>query len=110
MYNHMEAKWIVMGIVLLLANTIAFPQQLKLGRSPYTIEKSAVLELQSDNQGLLFPRISDTSLINILNPANGMVIFHIPSQQLLLRSNGSWMALAPASSLNNYWSVAGNTN
>lgn len=69
-------------------------QQLRLGNNPFTVEKSAVLELQSDNQGLLFPRITDTALINSLSPPDGMVIFHSGSRQLLVRTNGYWAVLA----------------
>jgi hypothetical protein len=93
-----------------MIGTIAFPQQLKLGKSPYTIEKSAVLELQADNQGLLLSRITDTSLINSLNPSDGMVIFHVPSKRLLLRTDGYWTPLVPSASLSDFWSVNGNTN
>jgi hypothetical protein len=100
------------GVILslLLLSQIAFPQQLKLGKFPYDVEKSAVLELKSDNQGLLLPRIADTALINTLTPPDGMAIFFIPTNQLLLRANGHWEALGLASSLNNYWSVNGNSN
>src|SRR5207237_7484181 len=42
------------------------------------------------NQGLLFTRIIDTALINVLNPPDGMVIYFNPTKQLLLRSNGYW--------------------
>lgn len=102
-------KWILIGAMSVLINTVAFSQQLKLGKNPYLIEKSAVLELQSDNQGLLFPRIADTTRINSMNPPDGMVVFHIPSLQLLLRTAGYWKPLTVTSALNNFWSTTGNT-
>lgn len=105
-----HAKSVGAPILLLFICQIGFSQQLRLGNNPYTVEKSAVLELQSTNQGLLFPRIADTLLINALTPPNGMVIFFTPIGQLLVRSNGSWQPLVPASSLSNYWSVDGNSN
>jgi hypothetical protein len=81
-----------LGVTLLavLFTKVGFSQQLRLGNNPYTVEKSAVLELQSANQGLLFTRIADTALINVLNPPDGMVIYFNPTKQLLLRSNGYW--------------------
>jgi hypothetical protein len=85
-----HAKSVGAAIVLLFLCQIGFSQQLRLGNNPYTVEKSAVLELQSTNQGLLFPRIADTLLINALSPPDGMVIFFTPAKQLLLRSNGFW--------------------
>ncbi len=98
------------GLLLLLLCHKGVSQQLRLGNNPFTVEKSAVLELQSNNQGLLFPRIADTLLINALAPPDGMVIFFTPAKQILVRSNGSWHPLVAASSLNNYWSVNGNSN
>jgi hypothetical protein len=80
------------GVALLLFGNTAFSQQLKLGLNPYTIQKSALLELSSTNQGLLLARITDTSLINALSPPDGMVIFFTPTKQLMVRSNGSWQA------------------
>jgi hypothetical protein len=98
------------GLVLLfvLIGNMAFTQQLRLGNQPYTVEKSAVLELVSTNQGLLFPRITDTALSNALSPPDGMVIYFTVTKQLLIRANGYWQALASTSALTNYWSVNGN--
>ena len=103
-----NAKWFFSGIMLLIS-MVVFSQQLKLGKNPYLLNKSAVLELESANQGLLFTRIADTALINVQTPPDGMVIFHIPSLQLLLRTSGSWKPLTVSSALSNYWSTSGNT-
>jgi hypothetical protein len=78
------------GVALLLFGNPAFSQQLKLGINPYTVQKSALLELNSTNQGLLLARITDTALINSMSPPDGMVIFFTPTKQLMVRSNGAW--------------------
>jgi len=80
------------GVALLLFGNPAFSQQLKLGINPYTVQKSALLELNSTNQGLLLARITDTALINSMSPPDGMVIFFTPTKQLMVRSNGAWQA------------------
>jgi hypothetical protein len=98
------------AVLLVLFTKTGMSQQLRLGDNPYGVEKSAVLELKSTNQGLLFPRIADTALINVLNPPDGMVIYFTPTQRLLLRANGYWQPLTPTSSLSNYWSITGNSN
>ena len=103
-----NAKGLFFGLGLLLLSTIGFSQQLKLGKNPYVVNKSAVLELESSNQGLLFPRLADTAQINLLGPPDGMVIFLIPSLQLFLRTGGFWKPLTVSSALNNYWSLNGN--
>lgn len=83
-------KWIAAVILLVLLNNATYSQQLRLGNVSHGFTKSAVLELQSEKQGLLFPRIADTALINALNPPDGMVIYHTSLKQLLVRSNGYW--------------------
>ena len=97
------------AVTLLFLNVAGF-SQLKLGYSPASIQKSSILELESNNQGLLLPRITDTSLINVLSPSDGMVIYFTPARQLMIRSNGYWQALTFSGVLNNYWSTTGNTN
>jgi len=80
--------------IFIVCSHIGFSQQLLLGKNPYAMNKSAVLELNSDEQGLLLPRITDTALINALAPPDGMVIFFVPTKQILLRTNGFWKGLA----------------
>src|SRR5581483_4922303 len=86
-------KWLAVTVLFVLFTKAGLSQQLKLGSNPNTVQKSAVLELQSTNQGLLFSRIADTSFINSLNPPDGMVIYFSPVKQLMLRTNGSWQLL-----------------
>jgi hypothetical protein len=89
----MRIAALLAGVLGLLSpGNPAFSQQLKLGLNPYTVQKSALLELNSTNQGLLLARITDTSLINTLSPPDGMVIFFTPTKQLMVRSNGAWQA------------------
>jgi len=85
-------------MLFLLSGSLAHAQQLRLGYNPYTVEKSAVLELVSDKQGLLLPRITDTALINTLAPPDGMMIYFTVTKKILVRANGYWQALAPATS------------
>lgn len=97
-----------LALLCLAWSGLAFSQQLRLGKTPLVLQKSAILELESNDQGLLLPRITDTTLINSLAPPNGMVIYHQPSAQLMIRSNGYWRALSTTDLLSNYWSITGN--
>ncbi len=103
------AKLLGAGLVLLLCFHTGFSQQLRLGNNPFTVEKSAVLELQSNNQGLLFPRITDTLLINTLNPPDGMVIYFMPLRQLLVRANGFWRIVQSNGAITSLNGLAGAT-
>ncbi|HEX2846535.1 MAG TPA: hypothetical protein VHN59_08300 [Chitinophagaceae bacterium] len=102
-------KRISVALLCLAWSSLAYSQQLRLGKTPLALQKSAILELESNDQGMLFPRITDTTLINGLTPPDGMVIFHQPSAQLMIRSNGHWRALSTTDLLKNYWSTTGNT-
>jgi hypothetical protein len=92
-------RWWMTMLIIVLCTTEGFSQQLRLGINSAANIKSAVLELQSTNQGLLFTRIADTALINTLNPPDGMVVYFTPAKRLLLRANGAWQSLASTTSI-----------
>lgn len=83
--------------------------QLKIGDNPTSIQKSSILELESTRQGLLLPRLADTTAINLLSPPDGMIIYLNTDKSLRLRSNGSWVKLADLSTATSNWSLTGNT-
>lgn len=96
-------------IALLLSSTIFVNAQLKVGDNPTSIQKSSILELESTRQGLLLPRLADTTAINALTPPDGMIIYLNADNSLRLRSNGSWKKIADLSEASSNWSLNGNT-
>lgn len=71
--------------------------------------KAALLELNTTNQGLLLPRITDTTLAPLNVSPDGMVIYYKPASSLLIRRNGSWSKLADSTAVsNNQWLLSGN--
>lgn len=70
--------------------------QLKVGDQPTLLNKAVALDVQGSNglQGLWLPRVNDTSAAGIraLNPPDGLVIFHLPSGKLFIRSNNTWVS------------------
>src|SRR6476620_3377392 len=92
---------VVAGLCLIMSGICkqVNAQQLRLGDLPVGMEKSAVLDLSSSRQGLLLPRISDTSLINSLLPPDGMLIYHTVSSQLLVRKSGYWSPVVTSTGL-----------
>jgi len=106
----MRVRIVVSLFVFLLALcNRSLAQQLKLGDTP-GMEKSAVLDLSSTRQGLLLPRIADTTLINSLAPPDGMMIFHSGSSQLMIRKAGHWNAVTTAGGCNTDQVAEGSTN
>lgn len=101
-----KALLILMALVGL---SIAANAQLKVGDNPTSIQKSSILELESTRQGLLLPRLADTTAINALNPPDGMIIYLNTDNSLRLRSNGSWKKIADLAAATSNWSLNGNS-
>jgi hypothetical protein len=93
------------GFMILTA--LAFQKsvaQVKIGQRPKTLEPAAILELESPEKGLLLTRISDTMLINQLNPPDGMLIYYTGNgqQNLMVRKQHQWTSLITVDSLSKY--------
>jgi len=86
------------GILCIFSINIS-QAQVKIGTNPDQIQKSSILELESDTKGLLLPRLSDTLAINALNPLDGMLIYltKAPKQGLYIRKGGVWNFLSGVS-------------
>ena len=80
---------------LLLARVSGHAQQLKLGNNPTVIDKTALLELESNNQGVLLPRISDTNAFHPNPIPNGMLIYYVGTSDscLMIRKDGRWVKI-----------------
>lgn len=92
-----QLPFLIATLILELLSLHIAAQQLKLGNHPTQKEKSAVLELESRNQGLLLTRVADTN--NIAEPPDGMIIYFTdganeepygPKAGIYERKNGSW--------------------
>ncbi len=85
--------------------------QLKVGTNPTQIQKSSILELESDKQGFLLPRLTDTTAINALTPPDGMLIYLTPAtaegRGLYIRKNNKWQKITTDSAALNKWSKDG---
>ncbi|MRG48568.1 hypothetical protein GFS24_25855 [Chitinophaga sp. SYP-B3965] len=88
--------------------------QMKVGDKPYSINKASVLELESDRQGLLLPRVQLGMLTAVpLNAAPDGMIVIVESltkqdQVLYLRKNAAWVKLATLDESALNWNRAGN--
>ena len=95
-----KLKPYILGLLLLILMTALSTSnsfaQIKIGTNGTTISPSSILELESNNQGLLLPRLSDTISINTMNPPNGMLIFLTkwPAVGLYVKKVGGWEFLS----------------
>lgn len=85
--------------------------QLKIGSNPTQINKSSILELESDRQGFLLPRLTDTVAINTLTPPDGMLIYLATpvgaNRGLYIRKSGIWQRFVTDSIALDKWSKSG---
>lgn len=108
MKKHYSGEGILLFILLLLLAPAAFAQ-LKIGDNPATINKASILELESLRQGLLLPRIVDTTLAPLTTAPDGMIIYHTVTQSLMVRRNGYWSRLVDSLNASaGSWQLKGN--
>lgn len=107
-------RMLVLAIIVLVSSNAH--AQLKVGKNPATIQKSAILELEADKQGLLLPRLTSFTGINAAIGAaavDGMIVYlqdATPANSgLYLRQGGNWVKIASASSALANWSLKGNS-
>jgi hypothetical protein len=115
-YNFLARYRGLLLLLLLIASTGVYAQQ-KIGLNPTVINPSSVLELESNKQGFLLPRITDTTLINALTPPAGTMIYF--SDAALPQNSGIYIRRTVASVPGWYklsysaddrsWTVDGNT-
>ncbi|REA56523.1 hypothetical protein DSL64_26770 [Dyadobacter luteus] len=73
----------LLGAVALLSSSVVFAQ-VKIGSNPTTVNSNAVLDIESANKGVLFPRVSLTSTDNA-SPLTG----HIAGMQVYNTASGT---------------------
>jgi hypothetical protein len=95
-FNYFSILAFVVAAFLMVSIANLASAQIKIGTNGSNIEPSSILELESANQGLLLPRLTDTVAINNLNPPNGMLIYLTkwPAVGLYVRKTTGWEFLA----------------
>ncbi|NSL90113.1 hypothetical protein [Chitinophaga solisilvae] len=108
MKKHYSLPRLLLALLLLLVAPATFAQ-LKIGDNPATINKASILELESLRQGLLLPRIPDTTLAPLTTAPDGMIIYFTGNQSLLVRRAGYWAKLADSLTISgSSWQLKGN--
>lgn len=105
----LRSKWLLLMLVGSLLVAVRSQAQMKIGNNPTTINRASILELESQQQGLLLTRILDTSSMTALNPPDGMIIYSQHDSALYLRSDHVWKRLVDSSEVAGaFWGLHGN--
>ena len=86
----LQMKTILISAGILLATT-SFAQNKNVGINTNTPDPSAVLHLESNNQGLLVPRLTTLERDAIANPAVGLIIYHTDELQEEIWNGTCWV-------------------
>jgi len=85
---------LILALVVLLGSNQNIAQNVGIGSESFTPDASAVLELQSTQQGFLPPRLTLQQRNAISNPATGLMIFNSTSDCLeIFIPAGGWQSI-----------------
>ncbi len=101
----------ILPVLFYLLFPLTVLSQFKIGDNPTDIHPSAILQVESNNQGVLLPRVEDTAISPLDLSPNGMIVYLNDMTSgsmhsgLYVRNNGRWERLAGEQSC---WLVTGN--
>ncbi|MCI4669830.1 MAG: hypothetical protein MRZ79_16970 [Bacteroidia bacterium] len=78
-------------IFLLLWNSNTSMAQLAINTDGSNPNSSAMLDIKSSSKGILIPRMSETERANIINPANGLMVFDTTHNSFWFFNGSLWM-------------------
>ncbi|MFN4083985.1 MAG: tail fiber domain-containing protein [Bacteroidia bacterium] len=84
---------------LLLTSVTAFAQNNSVGIGTLNPDNSAILELQSSNQGFLVPRLDSAQITNLNNPADGLLLYNNQDKCFWYHKFNSWKRICDTDSL-----------
>lgn len=88
-------------------NLAVFSQSGSIGIGTNTPHSSAVLEVQSDNKGMLTPQMTTTQRNGIASPATGLLVFDNTTNSFWFYNGNAWTELVNNGSSDN-WTKSGN--
>jgi len=92
------------AILLIAALTFVFSaraqQSVAINNDGTAPHASALLDVKSTTKGILPPRMTTSQILNISNPAAGLIVFNTTSNQLYQYTPDGWVSILTS----NYWS------
>jgi hypothetical protein len=99
-------RFCICFLLFALASTTSIAQN-NVGIGTNSPHASSILELNSNNRGLLIPRMSSAQRNVIASPAEGLLVYDTDSSAIMIRSSGSWKKIT-TSSQGDLWLRNGN--
>lgn len=76
--------------------------QAQVGIGTTTPDPSALLDMQSQTQGILTPRLTTAQRLAVVAPANGLLVYDTDESSFFYYSGSAWSKLKGAEARNNY--------
>jgi hypothetical protein len=76
--------------VFLFAVSIDASAQVGIGTT--SPSASSMLDVQSTTQGFLYPRMTNTQMLAITSPANGLMVFNTDAGSIYIYNGNAWMS------------------
>jgi hypothetical protein len=86
-------------VTLLLTSVSTIAQNNSVGIGTLNPDNSAILELQSSNQGFLVPRLDSSQIINLNSPADGLLLYNNQDKCFWYQKFNAWKRICDTDSL-----------
>ena len=95
----MKTYKIISICLLLLFNKLVYTQGVSINENGDSPDNSAILDVKSTSKGLLFPRLSNTQMFGIQNPAEGLQVYNTTVKSMCFYDGTNWKNLADNSTV-----------
>ncbi len=87
LFNRLHFEKSVLFLILFFGYNIAFCQ---IGIGTSTPNASSLLDVSSTTKGFLYPRMTNTQMLAITSPDNGLMVFNTDAGSLYVYNGTSW--------------------
>ncbi|MCC5924542.1 MAG: DUF1566 domain-containing protein [Crocinitomicaceae bacterium] len=89
----MKFKTLLLTILVIFSVTLLFPQNIGINETGATPNNSAILDVESDNKGVLIPRMNNAQMNAISSPSEGLLIFNTKTKCFHYFDGTAWDAM-----------------
>lgn len=95
-------KWLTIGVLVLLAiiaNAQSGSENVAINNDGSMPHPSAILDVSSENKGILIPRVPTSARQTIIDPADGLLVYDTDTNTFWFYSLGTWVEIPSSSSM-----------
>ena len=100
-------KKILLFALLIFVSITNIQAQVGINSDGSAPDASAMLDVKSNDKGILIPRMDDTAMNNIATPATGLMVYNTTENDFYYYDGSNWTPVGNAT-IDNDWTVNGN--